>query len=256
MLKEDRLKKILDKVNSLGNIKVNDVIEDLGVSDMTVRRDLDELESRGLLHRVHGGAISTSQYPYEELSHKDKKIINIEAKRAVAKAALPYIQSGETIFLGPGTTMEILAGLIPDIDIRIVTNCLPVFKKLGKLKQAKLYLIGGEMRTLTESFHGNLANNALESMNFHKAFFSCNAVHDKAIMTATFEEGSSQKIALNNSNEKYLLIDSYKVNKRDFFTYYSLDNIDKVFIDDNNLFATQYIEGITEVTTVSTANET
>ena len=77
-------------------------MEKLNVSDMTVRRDLADLEKRGLLERVHGGArINTFN---EELSHKEKQIINVEAKRAIAKKAIESIKEGDTIsLLGPRT---------------------------------------------------------------------------------------------------------------------------------------------------------
>lgn len=235
MLKEDRLNYIVEEVNHYGHVKVTDIINQLHVSDMTIRRDLDELEKRGQLRRVHGGAVSLNDYPNKELSHRDKKIINIDLKKAAARAALPYLKAGETIFLGPGTTMEIFASMMDDMDLRVVTNCLPVFKTLNdKSKQMKLYLVGGEMRKITESFHGSITNVALASINFHKAFVSCNGLTNTDIMTATFEEGNAQKIALNNSNERYLIIDSSKIDKRDFYSYYNLEDITKVFIDHND----------------------
>ncbi len=132
------------------------------------------------------------------------------------------IEENETIYLGPGTTIDLLAKIIPNKLLRVVTNCLPVFDIVSQKDKLKVYLLGGEIRPLTKSFFGEITNMSLENMHFHKAFFSCNAVKDSAIMTATIEEGQTQAIALDNSFERYLLIDTSKIDKEDFYSYYHL----------------------------------
>jgi DeoR family lactose phosphotransferase system repressor len=87
------------------------------------------------------------------------------------------------------------------------------------------------MRETTQCFVGEITNKSLNDMNFHKAFFSCNALNEQKIMTSTFEEGQTQQIALNNSIERFLLIDSSKIGKRDFSVYYSLNDVTAVITD-------------------------
>ena len=102
MLKKERLQWILEKINVKGVITVNDIIKELGVSDMTVRRDLDELDKEGLLIRIHGGAqsIDTPKVkPKYEKSNSEKQELQIEEKRAIAKFASQLIQDGETVFI-------------------------------------------------------------------------------------------------------------------------------------------------------------
>ena len=130
MLKKERLQWILEKINVKGVITVNDIIKELGVSDMTVRRDLDELDKEGLLIRIHGGAqsIDTPKVkPKYEKSNTEKQELQIEEKRAIAKFASQFIQDGETVFIGPGTTLEHFAHELIAKNIRVVTNSLPVF---------------------------------------------------------------------------------------------------------------------------------
>lgn len=232
MIKDERYKKIMKLLTSSGTVSVNEIMEELKVSDMTVRRDLNNLEKEGLLKRVHGGAkVITFN---EELSHKEKKIINLNEKKSIAKKAAELISEGDTIFLGPGTTIELLANLIQKNDIKIVTNCLPIFEILSKKNdQRKVYLVGGEIRASTESFFGEITNSVLSNMKFKKAFFSCNAVNNNEIMTSTLEEGVTQSIALNNSQERYLLADSSKIGKNDFCVYYNLEDITKLIINDD-----------------------
>ncbi|MBU5365574.1 DeoR/GlpR family DNA-binding transcription regulator [Enterococcus devriesei] len=232
MLKTDRFQAIMSLLEINGTIRVSDIMEKLSVSDMTVRRDLDELERQGLLERVHGGAKLNDFYRHEELSHTEKQILLQEEKQRIVEKASELIHDGDTIFLGPGTTMELLAKIIRGEGLRIVTNCWPVFEELNKHKDdRKIYLLGGEMRETTQCFVGEITNKSLQDMNFHKAFFSCNALNEQKIMTSTFEEGQTQQIALNNSIERFLLIDSSKIGKKDFSVYYNLADVTAVITD-------------------------
>ncbi|WP_061841277.1 DeoR/GlpR family DNA-binding transcription regulator [Tetragenococcus halophilus] len=243
MLKEERLDAIVDLVDQKRAIKVNDIVNKLEVSDMTVRRDLTELEKAGRIKRVHGGAQTLNIYRPEELSHTDKQIINKNEKREVAQKALQLMHEEEVIYLGPGTTIELLADIMEFDNLRVVTNCLPVFQTLRKKTgNIKVYLAGGEMRDLTQAFFGEITNKALQDMHFHHAFFSSNAVKGSEIMTATIEEGQTQAIALNNSVNKYLLLDSSKIEKEDFYTYYSLRNVTAVVMNQDSYNTHQKIE--------------
>ena len=113
-----------------GIITVNDVIKELGVSDMTVRRDLDELDKDGLLIRIHGGAQSIDS-PKSEVNTKNqtlkKQELQIEEKRAIAKFASQLVQEGEQFFYWMGTTLEHFASELVAKNIRVITNSLPVF---------------------------------------------------------------------------------------------------------------------------------
>lgn len=113
MLKKERLLKIIDFVNARGFITVSDIIDELEVSDMTVRRDLDELDKAGKIVRIHGGAQSISYSIDHELSHNEKLGVQMEEKGKIAELAASYVNDGDTVFLGPGTTIELLAQHLP-----------------------------------------------------------------------------------------------------------------------------------------------
>ncbi len=161
-------------------------VEGLNVSDMTVRRDLIELENKGILTKIHGGARSNSTFQYKEISHKEKHTRQIAEKRFIAKKAASLIEDGDTLFFGPGTTVELLAE-VNHHTLTIITNCLPVYKILLEKQTAPfgVYLIGGEMRPCTEAFVGEMAIAMLEKLRFSKMFFSSNAVNKGAVMTST-----------------------------------------------------------------------
>lgn len=230
MNKEDRLNEITRLIDLKGTVRVTEIVETLNVSDMTVRRDLTELEERGTVTRTHGGARSNSIFKYKELSHTDKSLLNIKEKQEIAQKATELIEEGDKIFLGPGTTVELLAEVINVKSLQIITNCLPVFNIISKKKSdiLKVYLIGGEMREVTQSFVGEIANMVLDKMHFTKMFFSSNAVRDSLVMTSSFEEGYIQKKAMEHSLESYLLLDSSKIGKEDFSTFADLSEVTAV----------------------------
>ncbi|HJF19071.1 MAG TPA: DeoR/GlpR family DNA-binding transcription regulator [Enterococcus columbae] len=233
LLKEERHMQILNIIDTNGTARVSDIMDQLHVSDMTIRRDLMELEEQGKLERVHGGAKSLHLFIPHELTHVDKQIINIEQKQMIAKKAVTLLKSGQTIFLGPGTTIEILANMMEDDSIRVVTNCLPIFETLTKhLPKMKVYLLGGEIRPTTMAFFGELTNRMLMDMHFHQAFISSNGLRNNQIMTSTVEEGSTQALALNNSVERYLLMDDSKIGQEDFYAYYHLKDLTAMITND------------------------
>lgn len=232
MLKRERLLKIIDKVNTNGIITVNEIMQHLKVSDMTARRDLDELEKAGKLVRIHGGAQSISS-PIKKLEKSNTEKLNVQTKekKEIASFAATLISDGETIFIGPGTTLEFFAEQLIDKTIRIVTNSLPVFDILKNSDSIDLILIGGEYRNITGAFVGSLTNQTISTLKFSKAFIGCNGIYQNDIATYNESEGQIQRIALNNAIEKILLVDNQKFNAYDFSVFYQLDQIDKTITD-------------------------
>lgn len=231
--KNKRLEAITKIIEEKGTVRVSEIVTSLNVSDMTVRRDFTELEELGILKRIHGGAKSKNTFQYKELSHEDKYVLNIEKKREIALKAVKLIEEGDTIFLGPGTTVELLAKEISFKSLRVLTNCLPIFEILSEKKSETFnaFLVGGEFRKITRSFVGEIVNMTLKNINFNKTFFSCNAIKENDVMTSTFEESYTQEIVLNNSDEKYLLVDDSKFEKVDFINFYTLDKLTGIVIN-------------------------
>ena len=233
MLKQEKLDRILETVNTKGTITVKDIMTSLDISDMTARRYLQELADKDLLVRFHGGAekLRTGSLLSNERSNVEKQALQIAEKQEIAKFAGHLVEERETIFIGPGTTLEYFARELPIDNIRVVTNSLPVFLILNERKLTDLILIGGNYREITGAFVGTLTLQDLSSLQFSKAFVSCNGIKEHAIATFSEEEGEVQKIALQNANKKYLLADHSKFDKFDFYTFYNISEIDTVISD-------------------------
>lgn len=231
MLKNERLQRILERVNQQGLITVQDIVAELSVSDMTVRRDLDELEKAGKLIRVHGGAQSIENNDNYEKSNTEKLTQQMKEKEEIAELALQFIQDGETIFIGPGTTLECLSRRLLDRNLRIITNSLPVFNILITGSNLDVILIGGKYREITGSFIGSLADQNIQTLKCSKVFVSANAIYKDLISTYSETEGKTQQLSIDSAIEKYLLVDHTKFGKYDFYPFYSTSRFDKIISD-------------------------
>lgn len=252
MLKRERLLRIMDKINTNGIITVNEIIETLKVSDMTARRDLDELENAGKLVRIHGGAQSISSPLKLEKSNSEKLTVQTAEKKEIANFSTQFINDGETIFIGPGTTLEFFAERLLSRHIRIITNSLPVFNILKASPTLDLILIGGEYRDITGAFVGSVTNQSISTLKFSKAFIGCNGIYHNNIATYDESEGDIQRQAFDNAIEKFLLVDNKKFDAYDFSIFYHLDAIDKVITDSS--LPSQTKEKYQAYTTIITAN--
>lgn len=235
MLKSQRHEAIVNLTNSLHTVTVKDLADTLGISEMTVRRDLVELDSAGKIERVHGGAQSLlrTHHPVlgREFSHNEKRLLNADLKKQVAQAAVNLIHEGDTIFIGTGTTAELMVPLIPNMRLRIVTNSLAVFGLIENKPEFELYLVGGLYRPATMSFVGPVAEAMISSIGFSKVFIGTNGVADNNIYTSGIEPGSVQAAAYEAAEQRYLLADSSKFGRRDFYSFYKLNKLDAVITE-------------------------
>lgn len=231
MLKEERQKTILDLVNKQDVVKVSEFIPVLQVTEMTVRRDLQELENKKLLKRIHGGAQKYLNMPNHELSHLEKKLLQTDSKVQIAKKIAALIGNGDTVFLGPGTTIELVYDYMSANYAKIVTNSIYVFNQFVNDSRYELILIGGTYRNRTGAFVGSIANDTLSTLKLKKSFIGVNSVSDDAVSNSNEEEGMTQKIILNNSQERYIIADSSKLNKDDFYQFYALSNTTALITD-------------------------
>jgi len=232
MLKSERFVYILGAIREKGVVTVREIMDACGVSDMTARRDLAELEHQGRLARVHGGAQGLGFSLDNELSHQQKTAQDQMQKQAIARHAASLVKDQDVVFLGPGTTVEELARLLRGRDMLVVTTSHPAFMALSGDTTTQVFLVGGEYRAKTESFVGELTLEQVRSFSYTSAFISCNGIHGADITSYSPSEGVIQKTALDTSQYHYLLADHTKFNHKDFYTYCSLEDIDLCITDD------------------------
>lgn len=231
MLKEERHFFIINELKNNNIIQVSDIKNKLDVTEMTIRRDLKELEEKGILKRIHGGATSVDLLSAKEFSHNEKIKKNIKEKKQIAQKIAGIIEENETVFLGPGSTIELVSEYIGDKTCKIVTNSLYLFNRLNNKNYKDLILIGGSFRSNTGAFVGSLATNTVKKLRFKRAFIGVNGINDDKIFTYNEDEGEIQRIALDNSQLRYIVADHTKVGREDFFSFYNLDEVNSVISD-------------------------
>lgn len=179
MLAAQRQAAILDRVRSAGAVRVAELVAELGVSDMTIRRDLDTLAERGLVSKVHGGA--TMPGSAEEPGFAAKSVRQRAEKAAIARTAAELVTPGSAIALSAGTTTAALAELLASsigltADLTIVTNSIPVAQTL---REQTVILTGGE-RTRSDALVGPVAVAAVESLHLDILFLGVHGMSEPA----------------------------------------------------------------------------
>lgn len=231
ILKADRhlfILKVLDKKKS---VKVLDLASDLGVAEMTIRRDLKELENHGHLIRFHGGAKSKGKSFLQEDNYTNKIAVKIEEKKEIARKAAQLISDNETIFIGPGSTTNHLYDFIKDKNLNIVTNSITVFEQFKEEKNCDLIFIGGRYRAKTQGFVGYFTQKSLSKIAVNKAFIGVNGIELENLTISDEEEGKCNEIIFNNAEEKYVLADSSKFYTHAFYSFYKLYNVTGIITD-------------------------
>lgn len=235
MIKAERQQSIKGLVDERGSVSVREIASELGVSEMTVRRDLEEMSGAGELVRVHGGARSMAgrrpSMLRREYSHAEKRSRNVAEKRAAAERAVALIEADTTVFLGAGTTVEQMVPLLPACHLRIVTNSLAIFNLLEARPNLELCLIGGTYRPRTAAFVGPLAEDAIAKLGLDIAFIGANGIAAGEVSTSNAEEGRFQELAFDKADARYLVTDASKLGRRDFYTFYHLIKLDGLVCD-------------------------
>src|SRR5512138_2547658 len=170
MLKKERQRKILEIIERNGKVEVEQLATTLGVSVMTVRRDLTELDELGFLERVHGGALLLQQKNGgKELPVFERSKEKTEIKQRIARAVAGLINDGEKIFLGSGsTTAAIASAVLRHRDLTVFTNAINIANILMAAPQIKVVIIGGFLRRSELSLIGGFAEHALRGLQVDK----------------------------------------------------------------------------------------
>lgn len=235
MIRVDRLNEICRLLEENGTISVKDVAQKLNVSEVTIRRDLEELNTRGVLERVHGGATALGQYGapvmLRDYSRDVKQTRHAEEKRAVARIAASLVEEGQAVYLAAGTTVESMVPFLPKCRLRIVTNSLPVFNDLRHEENYELFLIGGLYERNIEAFTGSFAEEFVSCLGTDIAFVSSDGIEGSTISSAYIEEAEFQRRALTVAKKRILIADSSKIGVREFFSFYNLADFDTIVIE-------------------------
>lgn len=228
----DRLDLTLRLVRGAGQVTLAELAGRLGVSEMTVRRDLDQLQDQGLVKRVRGGAVALRPPP-EAAGFAAREGWQIAAKNRLGATAAELVQPGQTVLLDAGTTTAQLAGhLVARAPLTVAVLSLQAAVRLADQPGIRLLVLGGESRPGERSLVGYLALRALEALSFDCFLMSIGAVHH-ATGWSEFDLGDAtvKQAALGRAGRTVVVADSTKLGVRAFAHVAGLAAVDAFVTD-------------------------
>lgn len=214
---ESRKAHILERISSEESISVADLAQTLGVSEMTIRRDLAELEKEGLLKRVHGGAISSFGRSYEP-PYTLRNAQSIAAKKAIARAAADMVAEGDSVALDVGSTVFEVARLLSQRrGLTIVTPSVRVLGLFLRNKNVRTIVTGGMLRNGEESLVGDLACHAFRDLFVDKLFLGLGGIDGENGLTEyNWDDALVKRAMIRSAKEVIVVGDSSKFERTAF----------------------------------------
>ncbi len=238
MLARHRQSLILQAVRSDGSARVSDLTHRLGVSDMTIRRDLEVLARDGLVEKVHGGAVLPGTPASQEPGFEAKLVLERPEKTAIAQAAADLVRPGTAIALAAGTTTFALAQCLLDVPgLTIVTNSLRVTNVFNSTRgldgTADSVVLTGGVRTPSDALVGPVADLTIRSLHFDLLFLGCYGFDTEAgLTTPNLAEAETNRTLIRVARRVVVLADHTKWGLVGLSSFARLDEVDVLVTDD------------------------
>ena len=227
-----RKEKILEILKKNGTVRVTNLSKTLNVSEVTVRNYLTDMESKGLLARVHGGAIF-SYRPYYSMNLNQRLETNRQIKERIAKKAANLVKPNDTVMLNAGTTTLLAFRYLPyDYNLNIVTNSISIALEGSGNPNYNIVLIGGTINSKFQFTYGEDAIEILKKYHADKLILSVDGVDMKnGFSTYYAEETQVDKAMIEQSDSCIIVADNSKFDKNAFYKVYDLNVADYIVTD-------------------------
>ncbi|MEG0963164.1 MAG: DeoR/GlpR family DNA-binding transcription regulator [Lachnospiraceae bacterium] len=224
---------ILDMLQKQHKVEVNELAKKFGISDMTIRRDLNFLAKQYNITRTHGGALMANQSVVRMISFDESRISNKEAKEKIAAKAATLIKSGQRIFIDAGSTTRIILNYMSE-DVRavVVTNHLKVAEHALQFDNLSVIMLGGEMIRITNCSSGTVTEEQIKKYQLDIAFLGTAAIGtDGRLYDGYSPEARFKNSIFSVAKKIYLLADASKLNTYDLNEFGLLSQVDGVITD-------------------------
>ncbi len=219
MNKKERQEDIIRYTNKKGVVYSYLLHQKYKVTEMTIRRDLKELEKEGKIIRIHGGAmaidkiVSDTQTPYFQ-----RIKIHADIKEKLAHFSLNFITQKDCIFLGSGSTIQVLAdSLSSKPNVTVITDAINIAYSLSQMNHINVISLGGELRGQSLATTGLLTENNLKMFQINKAFIGVNGIDENGnLYTSSIVESGLLEQTFHQVKDIYVLADSSKLFHKDF----------------------------------------
>jgi len=225
---------ILKMLSANGQVFVPELSNEFGVSEVTIRNDLEQLESKQLLIRARGGAMRVDRVVSFDQHLSNKHIINMQEKNRIGKAAAQLIKDSDTIIMDSGTTtLEVVKNLpITLNNLTVITNALNIVNHLITNQSITLIIPGGVLRKNSLSLIGPLAENNFKNFFVDKVFLGVDGFDtQQGISTPNMEEAYLNQIMINIAREVIIVTDSTKFLRKSLAFICKINRINTVVTD-------------------------
>jgi DeoR/GlpR family transcriptional regulator of sugar metabolism len=227
----ERKKEIVALLEEFGDVRVPDMSKRFGVTEETIRKDLQRLEDEGLLLRTFGGA-TANRRERPELPALNREYVRLEEKMLIGERAATMVQAGEVIAMDASTTCLQMAKFLPNIEINIITNSIAIACELVKKANIEIYLIGGYFDRHSLGNIGTPAGKMLEGYHADKFFFSCQGFDLQQGLSQPYEAHVQlKKNMAAMSDQLILLADSSKFKRKSLIKLMEMEAVSTVVTD-------------------------
>lgn len=226
---EKRREKIEQILNTSGSVSIQELAQQLNVSETTIRRDLIKMEESHMLKRLWGGAAIPDTLNNDSANFQDEYILkfskNIDIKKGLAKYAASLIKDGDCVYIDAGSTTSCIVEYITAEDITLVTNAINIFPTLAE-KKIKTYVPNGYINFGSAAVMSYETSNQLANMNFDIAFLGTSGIDQRAGYTTPNEHDATIKQSvISRSAQTFILSDGTKFNTKRFYTFANLNDV-------------------------------
>ena len=231
---DTRREKILELLNTSGKVKVSELALLFGISEVSIRNDLIELEKKGDLERTHGGAVSTVR-TYYNMDFFERKNKNVEEKRNIAAKVASLISDGDTVMLNAGTTSFFIANELKAFrKLKIITNSIAVVMDLANSSGINVTLLGGKFNPAYHFSYGDDAATQLRRYNTDVSILSIDGVAAlHGLTTYHEEEAEICRMMLARAKRRIIAADFSKIGRESFTAVAGIEEVDILVTNEN-----------------------
>ena len=231
LTRTERLKRIADDVLANGSMLVDELAAALGVSRMTIHRDLDDLEKQGVLRKVRNGATAQPSSLFES-NVAFRLASSVQAKQRIGRFAATLVEPGQSIILDEATSLLPLVDELAGIGgVTVITNFMVIVKKLVEVEEVRLIALGGEYLRRFDTFTGLVCESSIGTLAANAYFTSTSAISAGAAYHPDSQIATIKRAMMRAATKRYLLADSSKFGQTALHKIADLDQFDMIIVD-------------------------